>query len=424
MNVRKYQFGGFSKYYNLDNKNTRKAVNEGTKKFANAGLNVLGMVGDLFSSLFTGIPTTATNPKTISPEMAQLQKQSIQKGMTWLSPLNYGTALATGHGLNAKKGEEQVAKWDPRLQLIGRLGELYAGPKAIKGMARTVKNAVVTRQIDKTNQKPLAMQRPSESPLEKEPQTIQYILDHSKEASNLFVEDIVDSYNKLAGFFNSAPYRQRLKDYYKKKGSMVIIQKIKPAHDIAMQLDNISQATFRHVPLIQVNGFNPFEILGVYIPDSHGIKVRWAAMDTTTPRHEMIHARNKGYPYMDNNKYAMRTKAEMDLQNFKDKDVAASNDLQQLDKNVKYYGNVIEQEPRILNTLIDMQDKGIDINNLNQKVVDKYFKRPIYKLPEDTQSLLTNYEYSDILKALQNFKGTLPLIGYTSYKYFNNGKDK
>lgn len=150
MNIRKYQFGGFSKYYNLDNKNTRKAVNEGTKKFANAGLNILGMVGDLFSSVFTGTPTTTTNPKTISPEMAQQQKQSIQKGMTWLSPFNYGTALVTGHGLNAKKGEEQVAKWDPRLQLIGRLGELYAGPKAIRGVSKGVKKGIVANEFRRT----------------------------------------------------------------------------------------------------------------------------------------------------------------------------------------------------------------------------------------------------------------------------------
>jgi hypothetical protein len=33
--------------------------------------------------------------------------------MTWVSPLNYGAALATGNGLNAKKGGEEVASWSP-----------------------------------------------------------------------------------------------------------------------------------------------------------------------------------------------------------------------------------------------------------------------------------------------------------------------
>jgi hypothetical protein len=33
--------------------------------------------------------------------------------MTWVSPLNYGAALATGNVLNAKKGGEEVASWSP-----------------------------------------------------------------------------------------------------------------------------------------------------------------------------------------------------------------------------------------------------------------------------------------------------------------------
>lgn len=451
--VRKFQYGGIS----------GEDIKNGANLIGEYFLKALGAFGKLVTSPFVQQgPTSATIYKSkdqLAKERTIQNKSEQQLGnaMTWISPLNYGVALATGNGLNARKGEEKITQWAPAWQALGRAAELYAGPKAIKGWARTAKNAVVARQTGKATQKPLAMQRSPESPLKKfieeqkkrqatgwstvdasppkqkmpidnltqEPQTIQYILDHSKEASDPFVQDIVDSYNKLENFLNSAPYRQRLKDYYKKRGSMVITQERKPAYDAAMQIDNISQATFSPVPLIQVEGFNPFETLGAYIPDSHGIEVRWAAMDTTTPRHEMIHARNKGYPYMDNDKYAMRTKAEMDLQNFKDKNVTVPSDLQQkLDKNIKYYGNVVEQEPRILNTLIDMQDKGIDINNLNQKVVNKYFDRPINELPQDTQSLLDNYEYNDILKALQNFKGTLPLIGYTSYKYFNNGKDK
>jgi len=33
--------------------------------------------------------------------------------MTWVSPLNYGVALWNGHGLNARKGEEEIASWSP-----------------------------------------------------------------------------------------------------------------------------------------------------------------------------------------------------------------------------------------------------------------------------------------------------------------------
>jgi hypothetical protein len=64
------------------------------------------------------------------------------KAMTWISPLNYGAALATGNGLNARKGEEEVASWSPAWQAVGRLGELYVGPKAVKGV-KSAPRAVV-----------------------------------------------------------------------------------------------------------------------------------------------------------------------------------------------------------------------------------------------------------------------------------------
>jgi len=64
--------------------------------------------------------------------------------MTWMSPLNYGTALATGNGLDAKKGEEEVVSWSPAWQAVGRLGELYVGPKAVKGVKTAPKVVVNT----------------------------------------------------------------------------------------------------------------------------------------------------------------------------------------------------------------------------------------------------------------------------------------
>jgi len=64
--------------------------------------------------------------------------------MTWVSPLNYGTALATGNGLNARKGEEEVASWSPAWQAVGRLSELYVGPKAVKGVKNAPKTVINT----------------------------------------------------------------------------------------------------------------------------------------------------------------------------------------------------------------------------------------------------------------------------------------
>jgi len=84
--------------------------------------------------------------------------------MTWVSPLNYGAAVWNGHGLNAKKGEEEVASWSPAWQAVGRVGELYFSPKAVKGIKSTpkavvnitakagvkpAKAAVVAREINK-----------------------------------------------------------------------------------------------------------------------------------------------------------------------------------------------------------------------------------------------------------------------------------
>jgi hypothetical protein len=66
------------------------------------------------------------------------------QGMTWVSPLNYGAAVWNGHGLNARKGEEEVASWSPAWQAVGRVGELYLGPKVVKGIKSTPKMIVNT----------------------------------------------------------------------------------------------------------------------------------------------------------------------------------------------------------------------------------------------------------------------------------------
>jgi len=64
--------------------------------------------------------------------------------MTWASPLNYGAALATGNGLNAKKGGEEIEKLEPWQQALLRGAELYVGPKAVKGVKAAPKAVVNT----------------------------------------------------------------------------------------------------------------------------------------------------------------------------------------------------------------------------------------------------------------------------------------
>lgn len=103
-------------------------------------------------------------------EQSEASEQALGKAMTWISPLNYGTALATGNGLNARKGEEEVASWSPAWQAAARLGELYVGPKGVKAAkaapktvvnaaakagSKTAKKAVVAREIKQaTKSKP------------------------------------------------------------------------------------------------------------------------------------------------------------------------------------------------------------------------------------------------------------------------------
>lgn len=108
-------------------------------------LKGLGTFGKIMAAPFVQQgPTSATiykSKKQLAKERAIEQKSEEQLGktMTWISPLNYGAALATGNGLNARKGEEKVASWSPAWQAVGRLSELYVGPKVVKGVKAPVK---------------------------------------------------------------------------------------------------------------------------------------------------------------------------------------------------------------------------------------------------------------------------------------------
>ena len=115
-------------------------------------LRGLGALGKIFTAPLTGGPqgpATVVLPKTkkqldAERKLRETQEEQIGKAMTWVSPLNYGAALVTGNGLNARKGEEEVASWSPAWQAIGRVGELYVGPKAVKGIKTTPRAVVNT----------------------------------------------------------------------------------------------------------------------------------------------------------------------------------------------------------------------------------------------------------------------------------------
>ena len=135
--IRKMQAGSsihYSRTMTADN--LSKAANYVGKYI----LKGLGTFGKIMTAPLTGGPqgpATVILPKTkkqldAERKIREIQEQQIGKASIWLSPLNYGTALVTGNGLNAKKGEEKVASWSPAWQAVGRVAELYAGPKIVK----------------------------------------------------------------------------------------------------------------------------------------------------------------------------------------------------------------------------------------------------------------------------------------------------
>lgn len=113
-------------------------------------LKGLGAFGKIMTAPFVQQgPTSATIYKSkeqLAKErtIENKSEEQLGKAMTWASPLNYGAALATGNGLNARKGEEEVASWSPAWQALGRAAELYAGPKVVKGVKAAPKVVVNT----------------------------------------------------------------------------------------------------------------------------------------------------------------------------------------------------------------------------------------------------------------------------------------
>lgn len=243
-------------------------------------------------------------------------------------------------------------------------------------------------------------------------------------------EPIVEGYNRLKSFLSGPGYRTRLKNYYKAKGSSVVTQNMAPEQRIGEQLYNI-ETTKVHAPkgeIIDIDGSPMTTANGMYDPTTHTIQVKRSRLKADTPVHEMIHARNRGRAYLDNAKYRMRTKAEVQL----NKELAEGNIMRNSPKanyltdDAKYYGDVVEQEPRVLNTVAAMEREGYDINNLSDEQIYNYlYDRPIDTHGTDTQSLIDNYVMEDIPNAIRNFKNVaIPLLvggtGYGTYRSLEN----
>ena len=220
----------------------------------------------------------------------------------------------------------------------------------------------------------------------------------------------ITKYKELREFLKSPDYNRRLGRYLRSVG-----REGETKMEVRKQLNNIEAAKVAVVPkgyIVDADG-SLVKARGMYSTKEHLIQVEDVNLGSTTPKHEMIHARNRGKAYANNAKYKMRTKAEQQL----NKDIAEGNIMENspkadaLKKDIRYYGDVVEQEPRVLNTLAHMRNEGYDINNLKDEDIIEYFDAPIDLFPRDTQSLFENYVWEDIPNALRNFKNvTAPII--------------
>ena len=190
---------------NMTTDNLSKATNQ----VGEYVLKGLGALGKFLNAGFTsptygtiGQVSYARNAKDAKRqrEQSEASEQAMGKAMTWMSPLNYGTALATGNGLDAKKGEEEVVSWSPAWQAVGRLGELYVGPKAVKGVKtapkvvvntaakagiKPAKAAVVARETNNVINKGFIKQPRKRGPKWQRELNWQYIIDNEATAPQI-----------------------------------------------------------------------------------------------------------------------------------------------------------------------------------------------------------------------------------------------
>lgn len=258
------------------------------------------------------------------------------------------------------------------------------------------------------------------------------VYDINKFAMRAKIEDghpVAEAYKKIKTFLESPEYRERLIKYYRDKGSSIITQNNAPDDRIGEQLYNLSTAKFEVRPrgnLIDSNGLI-YDSYGLYDPETHLIQVANDAMSRQTPIHEMWHATRKARPYLDNAKYSMRTTAQREIDNMFEKTLPeefSSQRIKQLEKDALYYSRIEEQEARVLDTLREMQEEGLDINKLtDDQIFDFLYNRPIDSHGTNVQSLIDNYLRDDIPNALRNFKSlfvpaALSSVGYGTYNKY------
>lgn len=225
-------------------------------------------------------------------------------------------------------------------------------------------------------------------------------IEHFKNASDK--GHVVNQANKMLDFINSAKYRARLYRFFERAGHNSNDAYRKANLSALSQSNRIKTAKVRLADdgtITDVDGNLYATSNGLYEPSTHTITLERGSLHKTTPAHEMWHASDKGSPIFDNASYAMRVKR------------FPGETEEEYAKRLKYYGDIVEQRPRVMNTLRRMDKEGYDINNLSNDDIEVFFDRPIESQWKDTQSLLDNYEWEDIPRALRNFKNVaIPII--------------
>lgn len=256
-----------------------------------------------------------------------------------------------------------------------------------------------------------------------------------------FQHPSVEAYKELSEFYNSKEYKERLINYLKN------VEGLKKDDEIQYRVNDLLKELEHNLKTVKLNIDDlkkvPGKPRGLYHKEYHLVAVDPKYMDNSKNvwLHELIHSSDQGTPFLDNPNYKMLTGAEQDIINNNWKDLDNLTDIDRFkakhahsDKN--YYGDIVEQRPRVLLTLMDMRKKGFNINNLTQKDIDAYYKKDLFdsdwpqfnlfmrNLPDNIKQLKT--KYTNQLPALQNFKTmAVPFtLGITGYGLINNQKQE
>lgn len=250
-----------------------------------------------------------------------------------------------------------------------------------------------------------------------------------------FQHPSVEAYKELSEFFNSKEYKERLSNYFKN------VEGLKKDDEIQYRVNDVLKELDHNLRTVKLTTQGVDQGLGGYSIDQHLVGVRPKVRNPKEVYlHELIHASDRGNPFLNNSNYGMLTNAEQSIiaRNWENLDKLTSTDLfnaRTLHQAKDYYGNIAEQRPRVLATLIDMRKKGFNINNLTQGDFDNYFKLSLKNedkvkywdflrtLSDDVKEFKN--KYVDHLPALQNFKTVaMPFtIGITGYGLVNENKN-